>query len=144
MRVETSGVFEHLLTVPQEAVDENGHVSNVAYVQWMQDAAVCHSDRQGCTRETQAIGATWVVRSHRIEYFLPAFAGDRIVILTWVSDFRKVRSLRKYRFIRLDDDALLARAETDWVFVDAASGRPRAIPKQISDAFEIVPVEREP
>ena len=144
MRVETNGVFQHLLTVPQAAVDENGHANNVAYVQWMQDAAVAHSDRQGCTATTKAIGAGWFVRSHRIEYFLPAFAGDRIAVLTWVSDFRKVRSLRKYRFIRLDDDALLARAETDWVFVDAASGRPRAIPQEIADAFEIVPVGQEP
>jgi acyl-CoA thioester hydrolase len=144
MQLEPSGIFQHTFAVPQDAVDENGHVNNVAYVQWMQDAAVRHSDRQGCTRETKAIGATWVVRSHRIEYFLPAFAGDRIAVLTWVSDFRKVRSLRKYKFLRLEDNALLAVAETDWVFVDAASGRPRAIPKEISDAFEIVPVDREP
>jgi len=144
MQLEPSGVFQHTFIASQEAVDENGHVNNVAYVQWMQDAALRHSDRQGCTDKTKVVGATWVVRSHRIEYSLPAFAGDRIAVLTWVSDFRKVRSLRKYKFLRLEDNALLAVAETDWVFVDAASGRPRAIPKEISDAFEIVPAGREP
>ena len=140
----SESIYQYTLTVPQAAVDENRHVNNVAYVQWMQDAAVGHSDRQGCTAATKAIGATWVVRSHRIEYFLPAFVGDRIVVLTWVSNFRKVRSLRKYKFIRLEDNALLARAETDWVFVDAASGRPREIPKEIAEAFEIVPADQEP
>lgn len=144
MQPDANGVFQHAFTVPQEAVDENGHGNNVAYVQWMQDAAVRHSDRQGCTDKTKAIGATWVVRFHHIEYFLPAFAGEQIAVLTWVSDFRRVRSRRKYKFIRLKDNALLAKAETDWVFVDAASGRPRAIPKEISDVFAIVPVDQEP
>jgi acyl-CoA thioester hydrolase len=138
-------IYQHTLAVPQAVVDENGHVNNVAYVQWMQDAAVGHSDRQGCTApRPEQSGPTWVVRFHHIEYFLPAFAGERIALLTWVSDFRKVRSLRKYKFIRLNDNALLAKAETDWIFVDAASGRPRAIPKEISDAFEIVPADQEP
>ena len=137
-------IYRHDFTVSKETVDENGHVNNVEYIRWMQEAAISHSDKQGCTQSTKAIGATWVVRTHRIEYFRPAFAGDPIAVLTWVSDFRKVRSLRKYKFIRVRDNALLAEGETDWVFVDAASGRPRAIPKEVSGVFEVVPEEREP
>jgi len=139
-----SQIFRHDFTVGKETVDENGHVNNVEYIRWMQEAAISHSDKQGCTQTTKALGATWVVRTHRIEYFRPAFAGDQIAVLTWVSDFRKVRSLRKYKFIRVKDNALLAEGETDWVFVDAASGRPRAIPKEVSGVFEVVPEEREP
>jgi len=29
-----------IFTIPENVIDENGHVNNVAYVQWMQDAAV--------------------------------------------------------------------------------------------------------
>ena len=32
------------LRVPDDVVDANRHVNNVAYVQWMQDAATRHSD----------------------------------------------------------------------------------------------------
>lgn len=125
--------------VPGEVVDANRHVNNVAYLQWMQDAAIAHSDANRCTALTQSAGATWVVRTHRIEYFSPAFAGEGIVVLTWVANFRKVRSLRRYRFYRGVDRVLLAEGETDWVFVDAQSGKPRAIPQELQEAFGCSP-----
>ena len=132
-------VFKMELVVPAEAEDGNRHVTNLAYLQWMVDAAVRHSNATGCTRLTKEAGATWVVRTHRIEYLSPAFAGDTLVVLTWVADFRKVRSLRRYKIIRAKDEVLLAEGETDWVFVDAATNRPRAIPKEIAAAFCLKP-----
>ena len=35
-----SAISRHTFTVPPEAVDRNGHVNNVVFVQWMQDAAI--------------------------------------------------------------------------------------------------------
>ena len=125
------------MEVPTAVVDVNGHVNNVAYVQWMQDAAIRHSEASGCTRMTRATGAIWVVRTHRIEYFRPLFAGERVTVQTWVADFRKVRSLRRYRFLRAADQVTLAEGETDWVFVDAVTGRPRAVPQEIQQVFQI-------
>ena len=137
-------VYRHSIVVGRRAVDENGHVNNVQYVQWMQDAATAHSERAGCTRLTQEAGATWVARSHTIEYLRPAFQDERIAVLTWVTNWRKVHSLRKYRFVREADGALLARGETDWVFVDATTGRPRSIPDEVAGVFVLVPPDREP
>jgi acyl-CoA thioester hydrolase len=132
-------VYRLELIVPAEVVDGNRHVNNVAYVQWMQDAAIQHSAATGCTRMTEAIGATWVARMHRIEYLSPAFAGEAITVLTWVADFRRVRSLRRYQFIRAADQKVLAQGETDWVLVDVATGRPRGIPNELAKLFELVP-----
>ena len=89
-------IYRYEFTVPVEAEDQNGHVNNVEYLRWMQDAAMKHSETVGCTQATVSAGATWVVRTHKIEYFKPAYAGDRIVVETWVADFRRVQSLRKY------------------------------------------------
>ncbi len=132
-------VYRFEIIVPAEVVDGNRHVNNVAYVQWMQDAALAHSAATGCTRMTEAVGATWVARMHRIEYLSPAFAGDAITLLTWVADFRKVRSLRRYKFVRVADQKVIAQGETDWVFVDVSTGRPRGIPREIARLFELVP-----
>ena len=66
----------------------------------MQDAAVSHADERGCTAATREAGAAWVVRSHRIDYLRPAFAGDRVRVRTWVADFRRAFSLRKYEMVR--------------------------------------------
>ena len=137
-------IYRFDIKVPAEVIDGNGHVNNVAYVQWMQDAAIRHAQASGCTPASVALGATWVARTHHVEYLRSAFAGDTVTVLTWVADFRKVRSLRKYKFLRAADSAVLAQAETDWVFVNAKTGRPVAIPDEIRNAFEIVSKEQEP
>lgn len=135
---------EFVVTVGRESIDANGHANNVEFVRWMQDAAISHADARGLTAATREAGATWLVRSHHVEYLRPAFAGERLTVLTWVADFRRAFSTRRYRFVRVGDGALLARGETNWVFVDAASGRPRSIPPQLQQMFEIPPQGWEP
>ena len=68
------------------------------------------------------------MRTHRIEYLKPAVLGDQITLLTWVADWRRVRSLRRYRFTRNSNQAILAEGETDWVFVDASPVAPKLFP----------------
>lgn len=131
-----SSIYSKTFIIPESAIDENGHVNNVAYVQWMQDIAVEHYESIGGANPTQLIGATWVVREHKIEYRLPAFAGEEIEIKTWVENLRRVRSLRKYEFVRKSDDKILVKGETDWVFVDVKTGSPRAVPEEVSNVFK--------
>ena len=134
-------IYRHEFAVPESAVDMNGHVNNVVFVQWMQDVAVLHSEATGGTRAMHTAGGTWVVHSHKVEYQNPAFADEEIVALTWVVNFKRVRSIRRYRFIRKKDNKLLAKGETEWVFVDVESGRPRMIPDEIKCLFPLVPGE---
>src|SRR6478609_628761 len=106
----------HAFEVPASAIDANGHANNVAFVAWMQEAAVSHANAVGCTAATLAAGATWVVRSHHVEYLRAAFAGDAIEVRTWVADIRRAFSTRKYEFVRRDDagvETVLARGETE-------------------------------
>ncbi len=136
-------IYRYQFSIPPETLDANGHVNNVHYVQWMQDVAVRHFDSIGGVRLTQWMGATWVVRSHNIEYLSPAFAGEEIEVRTWIASVRRVRSLRRYEFVRLADEKLLARGVTDWVLVDAKSGRPVAIPDEMVQVIPLLPDERE-
>ena len=141
---KTNPIYSHEFIVPEEALDQNGHVNNVNYVQWMQDAAVRHYGFLGGIELTQRLGATWVVRSHMVEYLRPAFVNERIEVRTWVVNIRRVRSLRRYRFTRLSDGKLLVKGETDWVFVDAQTGSPRAVPEEIIKIFPLLPEGQEP
>lgn len=85
--------------------------------------------------EAQGPDATWVVREHKVEYLLPAFENEEIEIKTWVENIRRVRSLRKYEFIRKKDGKTLVRGETDWVFLDIKTGSPRAVSEKVINAF---------
>jgi acyl-CoA thioester hydrolase len=133
----TNHFYSRSFTIPSDAIDENGHVNNVAYVQWMQDIAVEHYEAIGGTHPMRLAGATWVVREHKIEYLVPAFAGEEIEIKTWVENIRRVRSLRKYEFVRKTDGRVLVRGETDWVYVNAKTGRPLPIPEEVFRIFGI-------
>lgn len=126
-----SSIYTKAFSIPHSSIDENGHANNVSYVQWMQEIAIEHYYAIGGVNTMQSIGATWVVREHKIEYLLPAFDGEEIEIRTWVENVRRVRSLRKYEFVRRADGKTLVKGETDWVFVDAKTGMPRAIPEAV-------------
>ena len=137
--LRAEAVYRDEFAVPADAIDGNGHVNNVAYVQWMQDIAVRHFDAVGGVDAMHAVGGTWVVRSHKIEYLSPALASDCVRAETWVVDLGRVRSHRWYRFTRVSDGNLLAKGETEWVFVDAESGRPRSIPESVRRVFTLAP-----
>ncbi|MCE9647887.1 MAG: acyl-CoA thioesterase [Chloroflexi bacterium] len=131
-----SPVYSKTIRIPQSAIDENGHVNNVTYVQWMQEIAVEHYASIGGI-EAQGPDSTWVVREHKIEYLVPAYSGEEIEVKTWVENIRRVRSLRKYEFVRKADDKILVKGETDWVFVDVKTGSPRAVPQAVSKIFDL-------
>lgn len=137
-----STVFHHEFTVSPAVIDGNGHVNNVVFVQWMQDVATRHFESVAGTDAMKNAGAMWVARAHTIEYLAPAFVGDRIQATTWVASFSRVRSLRRYEFVRMSDGKLLVKGETDWVFVRASDGRPCSITEAIKGAFGPLPEDQ--
>jgi acyl-CoA thioester hydrolase len=124
-------------TIPVDAIDELGHVSNLKYISWMQEIAIEHSAAKGWPVERYLqSGAVWVVRSHFITYLRPAFAGEMVTLQTWVAEIKPRSSLRKYLVFRTDDQSVLVEAETYWVYIDRRSGRPLRIPGELRLAFE--------
>jgi acyl-CoA thioesterase FadM len=74
----------------------------------MQDIAVQHYTHLGGLSPTQAIGATWSY-VHQIEYLRPAYLDDQIEGRT-VANLRRVRSSRRYEFVRKSDGATSSAA----------------------------------
>jgi acyl-CoA thioester hydrolase len=137
-------VYSKRFAIPEDAIDRQGHVNNLAYVAWMQDVAIEHSAAAGWPMERYlALGAGWVVRSHFVEYLRPAFAAERLAVHTWVPEFTQRSTPRRYLFVRENDGQLVVRAETRWVFIDLTTGRRRALPEALISAFEVVRDEAE-
>jgi len=134
--VSHAAVFTHTFAVPSSAIDEYGHVNNVMYVQWMQDAAIRHV--RSITDFTSADNRGWSAREHRIEYLLPAFEGEQIEVRTWVAEVKRVRIIRRYEFRRKPDDTLIARGSTQWIYVELSSGRPLPIPAEVLSLFPVM------
>ncbi|OGR36743.1 MAG: thioesterase [Desulfovibrionales bacterium GWA2_65_9] len=137
-------IFTRDIVVAKPDIDVQGHVNNLRYLQWMQDVAVAHSSAQGWPMARYvAEGMGWVVRSHTITYKRPAFFGEALTACTWIAGFNARSTPRRYLFWRAADKTILAEAETMWVFVSLATGRPTKVPDELRAAFEIVEDEGE-
>jgi acyl-CoA thioester hydrolase len=116
--------------------DAVGHLNNTIYVKYMHDAANQASKAVGLDRDDyQRIHRSWLVRETKIDYLTPVLYGDVLNVTTWVSDMHRVRSLRMYEFNKSSSGELVARAETDWVFIDTETGSPVKIPEEIEHAY---------
>lgn len=116
--------------------DAYGHVNHANYLRYMQEAAFDASAAVGYDEARYAaLGTIWLIRSSAIEYLHSLRYGDMVEVRTWVSDFRRVRSRRDYELTNTATGTLIARASTDWVYLDRASGRPLAIPSEMIAAF---------
>ena len=128
-------IFTQEIIVAPQHIDIQNRVSNLCYVQWMQDLAINHSTVQGWGVERyEAEGHGWVVRQHTITYKRPALAGDELA---------SRQSLRRYLFWRAADRSVLAEAATVWVYIDMATGRPSRLPASLQSAFEVVEDDKE-
>jgi acyl-CoA thioester hydrolase len=128
--------FRMRSVAPASDVDELGHISNIAYVRWIQEVAVAHSTAVGfTTQDYLARGAIFVVRKHEVEYLSSALAGDVVELITHLASFRGAQSQRHTRIVRVADGVDLVHAITKWVFVRTDNGRPTRIASDLQQAF---------
>lgn len=132
--------FEWHMKVPDEDIDENCHVSNIAYVRWVQDAARAHAEAIGWPKERfQATGCFFLIRRHEVDYIRPAKENDDIKIVTWVDEFRPASATRITKIMRAatatEPEVELVVAKTEWVFVSIEGTRPKRMPPDVRAAF---------
>jgi acyl-CoA thioester hydrolase len=123
--------FSHVFSVLPEDIDAQGHVNNVAYVRWIQDAAVAHwfSVTTAEIREK----FTWVLTRHEIDYKKQTFENEEVTVTTWVGEPRKVL-WERFTEIRRGED-LLVKARSVWCLIDRKTLRPVRIGEDLIKWF---------
>ena len=127
--------FELPMPINVADIDVHGHVNNVVYLRWVQDAAVAHW-RALATQEQQE-NVTWVVVRHEIDYKRPARPEDSIVAATWVGTATNATFERFTEILRLKDRKVLAAARTLWCPIDIKTGKPARVGQDIRERFSI-------
>lgn len=128
--------FTTQIRVRHYEMDALGHVNNAIYQNYLEQAAVEHSEHLGLTLELyRKLSGIFVMRRIEIDYLRPAVAGDRLQVTTWLEEMRGSRAVRRYEIRKPDNDHLLVTAEALWVWVDATTMRPKAIPSVLLQAF---------
>jgi acyl-CoA thioester hydrolase len=122
------------LTVRHYECDYNGDVHYAAYLRYMQESAFSASSAVGYGEARyRELGYHWFAYETDIQYLSFLQKGDNVEIKTWVEDFRRVRSLRRYEMYRNGELAVIA--STDWVLIDVATLSPTTIPPEIVEAY---------
>lgn len=125
--------YEVPFAVQPEDIDEQGHVNNVVYLRWVQEAATTHwMDRSTPQEREQWM---WVVKRHEIDYISPALPGDVLVARTWLGEARGARFDRFVEIMRGTDGQMLAKAKTTWVLLDAKAQRVARVPPEFITRF---------
>jgi acyl-CoA thioester hydrolase len=122
-----------ILVAPPD-IDGQGHVNNVVYLRWMQEAATAHWDSRASAELKARVN--WVVTRHEIDYKAPAFLGERLVARTWVGEPSGATWERFIEIRRVADDRLLARGRSIYAALDPASGRPRRVDAELRKPLE--------
>lgn len=126
--------FELPILVQPSDIDALGHVNNVVYLRWMQEAATAHWEAAAPAEHKARV--SWVVSRHEIDYKAPAFAGEALVARTWVGEPSGATWERFIEIRRAGDDRLLARGRSVYAALDRATGRPRRVDAELRRPLE--------
>jgi acyl-CoA thioester hydrolase len=127
--------FELPIQVAPDDIDELGHVNNVTYLRWVQDAAVAHWTAAAPAAEQARL--FWIVLRHEIDYLHPAHLEDRLAAFTWVGTSTRLRFDRHTEIRRADDGRVLARARTVWCPIDATTRKPTPVSAELRARFSV-------
>ena len=133
LRMGQPRVFEHAFTVSPKDIDRLGHVNNVVYLRYAQDAAVAHWHSAVDQEHRESL--VWVVRRHEIDYLKPAVENDGLVARTWIDDASGATMERFIEIRRQRDGEILARVRSVWVALDAKTLRPRRVTAELRSLF---------
>ncbi|UCH65951.1 MAG: hypothetical protein JSW63_02110 [Ignavibacterium sp.] len=116
-------------------VDANNRLKVSSIFDYFQDAASLHADNLKVGYDEMIpMGYFWVMSWAKFEFnSYPKFK-DEVKVQTWGKKQHKLYSVRD--FLMLDDDEnVLCKATTAWLFLDAKSLRPKIMPQLFPDVI---------
>ncbi|MCI0749477.1 MAG: acyl-CoA thioesterase [Nevskiales bacterium] len=129
--------FVQPVTVLPSDLDEYGHTNNVVYLSWLERVAWAHSLSLGLSMDDyRRLGYGCVARKHELEYLAPTFAGEELLLGTWIQkNDGKYSIWRSHQIIRPADGKTVLRGQTHWVCIGLASGKLERMPPEFVQAY---------
>jgi acyl-CoA thioester hydrolase len=141
---------QHKVHVDATHIDIMGHVNNLVYLKWLEEADIEHMKAQGLDIELyRACNCGLVVRQRTLEYLAAAYPGDELVVHTGSQLLDALRLRRLYEVVAQPRDAvdqlgpwqqrrqdLVVRGESLWVAVDMRTRKPRRMPSALMEAVQ--------
>lgn len=106
-------------------IDFVGHVNNIIYVQWLENARVKLIEAMGLSigQIAHSDGILPIITETIIQYKKPFFLGDTVQVEVWVSEMFNVSANFKFRFLNGKGE-VCSTAQQKVLFIDQHSQKP--------------------
>ncbi|WP_346857014.1 thioesterase family protein [uncultured Draconibacterium sp.] len=106
-------------------IDFVGHVNNIIYVQWLENARVKLIEAMGLSIDDLAAehDILPIITETTIQYKKPFFLKNKVQVEVWVSELFNVSANFKFRFLNENGD-VCSTAQQKVLFIDKATQRP--------------------
>jgi len=120
-------------------VAKNLKATPVALLQFLEDSAISHSDASNLSMdELESQGVSWVLSGWGLRVMRYPGLKEGIRVETWASGFERFRASREFEVIS-ETGEVIARASSQWIFINMATKRPARIPPDFRDKYGMDP-----
>ena len=104
-------------------IDSGQHVSNIAYVQWMEVGRLKLLEEVGLpVHEIKSKGFVPALIRTEIRYKKPLFIGDEVRVVLWISELKNASATMRFEFYNQLND-IVAEGEQVGLFIKVDSQR---------------------
>jgi acyl-CoA thioester hydrolase len=118
-------------------IDFVGHVNNIVYVQWLENARIKLIEAMGLTisQIAEQDEILPIITETDIKYKKPLFLSDKVRVEVWVSEMFNVSANFKFRFLN-EKGEVCSSAQQKVLFIDKATLRPSRKIVKYKENFE--------
>ena len=128
--------IEYIKPIYTYEIDSGQHVSNIAYVQWMEVGRLKLLEEVGLpVHEIKSKGFVPALIRTEIRYKKPLFLGDEVRVVLWISELKNASATMRFEFYNQLND-IVAEGEQVGLFIKVDSQRPHKLSASDRAPFE--------
>lgn len=127
--------LEHTFEVGLRDTGRSNHLSNKAFLAYMEDIGGIHSEIAGYgMNEIQNTHLSWILLSWKVKIFKRPFYGETIKVKTWARGIEKFYTYRDFEIYNQSNE-LVAIATSKWVLLHTLTGKLMHITEEILSKY---------
>lgn len=129
--------FSFQTRVSYDHIDQNMNLSLKGALGYMQEAAMIHSSQSGYSvGDVERTHVTWMLIQWRARLIEGAKWNELVTVETWPRTMERATSTRNFE-IRGQANQVVAVGESNWVLVNADTGRIMRITPEVAAAYDL-------
>lgn len=130
-------IFSFSTRVSYDDIDQNMNLSLKGVLRFMQEAAMLHSGQAGYSvGDVDRTHVTWMLVQWRVRLLEEVPWGAEVTVNTWPRSMERATSIRNFELIG-PHHRVAAIGESNWVLVNAKTGRITRISPDVASAYEL-------